>query len=84
MVMIPVSHTGGREFKSLPIHFYFVAPDFRCYPALFMILKVTTLFSFHYHWVVWYYVRINIVKATAAAMARKIFVRFIDLSRDCE
>jgi hypothetical protein len=46
MVMIPVSHTGGREFKSLPIHFYFVAPDFRCYPALFMILKVTTLFSF--------------------------------------
>jgi hypothetical protein len=21
LVMIPVSHTGGREFKSLPIHF---------------------------------------------------------------
>jgi hypothetical protein len=46
MVMIPVSHTGGREFKSLPIHFCFVAAKIRCYPALFMILKVTTFYTF--------------------------------------
>jgi hypothetical protein len=26
LVMIPVSHTGGREFKSLPIHSYLVIP----------------------------------------------------------
>jgi hypothetical protein len=46
LVMIPVSHTGGREFKSLPIHFCFLADRVNPSNTSYAYYKITTLFLF--------------------------------------